>query len=88
MAEKNKETEQTNNHNGNSRRAKPEYTGKVQIGDGIDRQTVGKVAIWNNENPSSERSPIQTGTVTIEIPEIDATRTYRISIWKNVPKEE
>lgn len=60
---------------------RPDYNGKVQFEDGETREDVGKIAIWSNLEPTSEKSPLFTGTVTVK------NVIYRISLWKNVPKE-
>jgi hypothetical protein len=64
---------------------KPNYKGTIQT----DYKTkVGKIALWDNLEPTKENSPLQTGTIEIEIPEINGKRTYRVSVWKNVPKDQ
>ena len=65
----------------------PQYKGKVQTtSDGIS-ENIGKITLWNNEEPTSEKSPLMTGTIEVKIPEIDATRTYRIALWKYIPRD-
>ena len=66
----------------------PKYNGKVQIENNGNRADVGKIALWDNLEPTNEKSPLMTGTITIQIPEITAARTYRVAIWKNVTKQE
>ena len=66
----------------------PDYRGNVQTENSGNRADVGKIALWDNLEPTKETSPLQTGTITITIPEINATRTYRVSIWKNKPREQ
>jgi len=62
----------------------PNYNGNVQIGE--DNQKVGKIALWNNTEPTNEKSPLMTGTVEIET-EKGIKKTFRVALWKFVPKE-
>lgn len=60
---------------------RPNYNGKVQFEDGEHREDVGKIALWDNTEPTSDKSPLFTGTVTIK------NVIYRVSLWKNTPME-
>jgi hypothetical protein len=57
----------------------PVYTGKIT--DGI-QNTIGTIAVWVEENPSSEKSPIYTGKI-----QVDGVN-YRVALWKFVPKPQ
>jgi hypothetical protein len=59
----------------------PDYNGKVQFENNGNRADAGKIALWINEEPSKETSPLFTGTVTVE------NKIYRVAIWKNTPKQ-
>lgn len=63
----------------NSEKRYPAYTGKVQLKD-EGHTGVGKVSLWNNTEPTSEKSPVMTGTVQV------GDRIYNVSLWKYVPK--
>jgi len=57
----------------------PEYTGKIQIKD-EGHTPVGKISLWNNLNPTSEKSPLMTGEIQV------GDRIYSVSLWKYTPK--
>lgn len=61
---------------------KPQHSGKVQFEENGERKDVGKIALWDNLEPSNEKSPVMTGTVTIE------NKIYRVSLWKNEVKND
>jgi hypothetical protein len=56
---------------------RPTYYGKIQ--DGL-RNEIGKIAVWDNTEPTSEKSPVLEGKI-----EVDGVR-YKVALWKN--KEE
>lgn len=62
----------------------PKYTGKVQTPD-RNNTSAGKISLWDNLDPTSEKSPLMTGHV--EIITGNVTTKYRISLWKYVPRE-
>jgi hypothetical protein len=56
----------------------PVYTGTVS--DGLMNK-IGTIAIWNEIEPSSEKSPLFTGRIEVE------GVKYRVALWKFVPKQ-
>ena len=57
----------------------PSYSGKIQIKDEA-HTPVGKITLWNNTEPTSEKSPLITGEIVIE------GKKYSVSLWKYTPK--
>jgi len=55
----------------------PHYSGKIQ--DGL-RNEIGKISLWDNLEPSSEKSPLLEGSI-----EVDGVK-YKVALWKFVPK--
>jgi len=60
----------------------PQYTGSVQTGENTK---VGKISLWNNTEPTSEKSPLMTGQVEIET-EPGVKRSYRVALWKYIER--
>jgi len=56
---------------------KPKYYG--QISDGL-RNKIGTIAVWDNLEPISDKSPILEGNI-----EVDGVK-YKVALWKQ--KEE
>lgn len=57
----------------------PDYTGKVQLKD-QNNTPYGKISLWSNLEPTSEKSPLMTGELVV------GDRVCRVSLWKYVPK--
>lgn len=51
----------------------PTYRGTVT---NESQEQIGKAALWKNENPKGERSPVMSGTV-----EINGAK-YRVAFWE------
>lgn len=58
---------------------KPKYTGKVS---NEEQQNIGQISLWDNETPSSEKSPLMTGTIDVY------GKKLRVALWKYTPKEQ
>lgn len=58
---------------------KPKYQGKVS---NEEQQNIGQISVWDNENPSSEKSPIMTGTIEVY------GKKLRVALWAYKPKEQ
>lgn len=57
----------------------PAYTGKIQLKDAA-HTPAGKISVWNNIDPTSEKSPLMTGELVV------GDRIYNVSLWKYTPK--
>jgi len=57
----------------------PDYTGKIQIKDEA-HTPAGKISLWNNIEPTTDKSPLMTGEVLV------GDRIYSVSLWKYIPK--
>ena len=57
----------------------PKYTGKIQLRN-EDHTSAGKISLWDNLEPTSDKSPLLTGEITV------MDRIYSVSLWKYTPK--
>jgi len=63
----------------NGEKQYPAYTGKIQLKD-EGHTPAGKISLWNNINPTTEKSPLMTGELQV------GDRIYGVSLWKYIPK--
>jgi len=57
----------------------PNYTGKIRLRN-EDHTPAGKISLWTNLDPTSEKSPLMTGELVV------GDRIYSVSLWKYIPK--
>jgi len=62
----------------------PSYTGTVQTIE--DHVKIGTITLWNELDPLSEKSPLMSGYVVMEVGN-GVTQKFKVALWKYTPKE-